>query len=95
MAMIEKAFKELEPSGAQAQELYVSKGLIQHNKGDKEAAIATLQAAFAADPKSERARQIAGFIERLKQPPAKDAGKKPALATPSPASSPGHSGHEK
>ncbi len=76
MAMIEKAFKELEPSGAQAQELYVFKGLIQLNKGDKEAAVATLQAAFAADPKSERALQIAGFIERLKQAPAKDAGKK-------------------
>ncbi|HAK94754.1 MAG TPA: hypothetical protein DCM87_07050 [Planctomycetes bacterium] len=76
MVVIEKAFKDLQPSGAQAQELYVSKGLIQLNKGDKEAAIATLQAAIAAEPGSERAKQVAGFIERLTQPPAKDAGKK-------------------
>ena len=76
MALIDKAFKELSPSGTQAQELLVTKGLIQNKKGDKAAAIATLEAARAAAPESDRARQIAGFLERLKQPPAKSEGGK-------------------
>lgn len=76
MAIIEKAFEELRPEGAQAQDLYVFKGLIQYNKGDKEAAIKTFQTAFAAAPRSERAPQIAGFIDRLTQMSAKEKGKK-------------------
>jgi thioredoxin-related protein len=65
IALAEKAIKASGGTGEAAQELLVSKSQALFNKGDKSAAKKTLQEAIKAAPKSEKAPQIQGILDRL------------------------------
>ena len=78
LAKLQALLKEPGLTGAARQESCFLKAMILIDKKDKSGALEALQAARDADPQSERARQIAQIIERLKaEEKAGEAGAQP------------------
>jgi thioredoxin-related protein len=65
IALADKALKAAGRTGDAAQEILLAKSQAYFNKGDKAAAKKVLQEALKAAPKSERAPQIQGILDRL------------------------------
>ncbi len=78
LAKIEAALKLLGTTGEKAQELLYAKSLVFYNRRDLPGAIATLEAALAAAPGSQKALEIADVLPRLKARLKQEEAKKDA-----------------